>query len=67
MSIVSSESVPVQELLPARRSLPALREAAASCTGCDLYREDLDGKPFVDPAGRLLDRALEEAGVDRSE
>ena len=28
--------------------------------------EDLSGKPFVGPAGRLLDRALEEAGIDRS-
>jgi DNA polymerase len=27
--------------------------------------EDLAGKPFVGPAGRLLDRALEEAGIDR--
>lgn len=27
--------------------------------------EDLDGHPFVGPAGRLLDRALEAAGVDR--
>jgi uracil-DNA glycosylase len=29
-------------------------------------REDLEGKPFVGPAGRLLDSALEEAGIDRS-
>ncbi len=28
-------------------------------------QEDLAGKPFVGPAGRLLDRALEEAGIDR--
>jgi uracil-DNA glycosylase family protein len=28
--------------------------------------EDLAGKPFVGPAGRLLDKALEEAGIDRS-
>jgi uracil-DNA glycosylase len=27
--------------------------------------EDLDGHPFVGPAGKLLDRALEEAGIDR--
>jgi uracil-DNA glycosylase family protein len=27
--------------------------------------EDLAGHPFVGPAGRLLDRALEEAGIDR--
>jgi DNA polymerase len=30
-------------------------------------REDLEGKPFVGPAGRLLDRALTEAGIDRSD
>jgi DNA polymerase len=29
--------------------------------------EDLAGHPFVGPAGRLLDRALEEAGIDRSQ
>ena len=30
-------------------------------------REDVDGKPFVGPAGRMLDRALVEAGIERSE
>jgi uracil-DNA glycosylase len=29
-------------------------------------REDVAGHPFVGPAGQLLDRALESAGVDRS-
>jgi uracil-DNA glycosylase len=29
--------------------------------------EDLTGKPFVGPAGRLLDDALIEAGIDRSQ
>ncbi len=28
-------------------------------------REDLAGKPFVGPAGRMLDRALQEAGIPR--
>lgn len=28
-------------------------------------REDLTGRPFVGPAGQLLDRALDEAGIDR--
>ena len=28
-------------------------------------QEDLAGRPFVGPAGQLLDRALEEAGIDR--
>jgi uracil-DNA glycosylase family protein len=27
-------------------------------------REDIEGRPFVGPAGRLLDRALEEAGIE---
>jgi DNA polymerase len=78
--------------LPAELSLPALREAAAGCRACDLWRlgtqtvfgegpesagvtfvgeqpgdqEDRAGKPFVGPAGRLLDKALTEAGIDRS-
>ena len=82
---------PVEELIPEHATLPALREAAAGCRGCDLWatatqtvigegsedadlflvgeqpgdREDLAGRPFVGPAGKLLDRALEEAGVDR--
>src|SRR5437773_3377156 len=72
-------------------SLPRLREAAADCRACELWRrgtqtvfgeggpdasvmligeqpgdrEDLSGRPFVGPAGKLLDRALEEAGIDR--
>ncbi len=28
-------------------------------------KEDLAGRPFVGPAGQMLDRALEEAGLDR--
>jgi uracil-DNA glycosylase len=81
------------DFLPERRSLTALREAAAGCRGCDLYedatqtvfgegaakarvvlvgetpgdQEDRQGKPFVGPAGRELDRALERAGIDRKE
>jgi DNA polymerase len=77
---------------PHAGSVEQLREAAAGCHGCDLYRdatqtvfgegaersrlmligeqpgdqEDLEGKPFVGPAGRLLGKALEEAGIDRS-
>jgi DNA polymerase len=72
--------------------LDELREAAAHCTACDLYKEatqtvfgegppdaalvligevpgdkeDLAGHPFVGPAGKVLDDALEEAGIDRS-
>jgi len=79
--------------MPARKTLPALRAAAAGCRGCDLYKrgtqtvfgegradarvmmigeqpgheEDLAGKPFVGPAGKLLDRALAEAGIPRDD
>jgi DNA polymerase len=30
-------------------------------------KEDLAGAPFIGPAGRLLDKALAEAGIDRSQ
>jgi uracil-DNA glycosylase family protein len=30
-------------------------------------KEDLAGRPFVGPAGRLLDEALEQAGIDREQ
>lgn len=30
-------------------------------------QEDLEGRPFVGPAGRLLDAALAEAGIDRAQ
>ena len=79
--------------MPARRTLATLRDAAAGCRGCDLYKrgtqtvfgegraearvmmvgeqpgndEDLAGKPFVGPAGKLLDRALEAAGLERGD
>jgi uracil-DNA glycosylase len=80
-------------LVPPRPTLPALREAAAGCRACDLWKrgtqtvfgegpraapvmfvgeqpgndEDLAGRPFVGPAGKLFDRALAEAGIDRSQ
>jgi DNA polymerase len=78
-------------LVPENPTLPKLREAAAGCKACDLWKtgtqtvfgegtrnaeivfvgeqpgdkEDLAGKPFVGPAGRVLDEALEAAGIDR--
>ena len=81
------------DFLPERRTLPALREAAAGCRGCQLWTrgtqtvfgegprrarvmlvgeqpgndEDLAGKPFVGPAGRILDRAVEAAGIARGD
>jgi DNA polymerase len=30
-------------------------------------REDIEGRPFVGPAGRVLDEALDEAGIDRDD
>jgi DNA polymerase len=83
--------VTAADFLPERRTLPALREAAAGCRGCGLYRnatqtvfgegtrnaqvvfvgeqpgdrEDRAGRPFVGPAGRVFDQALDEAGIDR--
>ncbi len=30
-------------------------------------REDLAGRPFVGPAGRVLDKAIAGAGIDRQE
>jgi DNA polymerase len=30
-------------------------------------REDLEGRPFVGPAGRVLDTGLERAGIDRAD
>ena len=79
--------------LPDKRTLPALRDAAAVCHGCELWREatqtvfgeggakadvmfvgeqpgdqeDREGAPFVGPAGRMLDKALEEVRIDRSQ
>jgi uracil-DNA glycosylase len=81
------------DLIPEQLTLPGLKEAAADCKACDLWKlgtqtvfgegrrrsvvmfvgeqpgneEDLSGKPFVGPAGRLLDQALEAAGIDRSQ
>ncbi|MBS0532060.1 MAG: UdgX family uracil-DNA binding protein [Proteobacteria bacterium] len=73
-------------------NLATLREEAADCRACPLWKdatqtvfgegpahapimlvgeqpgdkEDLAGKPFVGPAGQMLDRALKEAGIDRA-
>lgn len=79
-------------LVPSRPTVKKLREAAADCRACDLWKtgtqtvfgegaqrstvmfigeqpgnaEDLKGRPFVGPSGGLLDKALAEAGIDRS-
>jgi uracil-DNA glycosylase family protein len=93
MEVVAKREVfTAAPFVPARPTLKKLREAAAGCQGCPLWKtgtqtvfgegppdaqvmfvgekpgndEDLAGKPFVGPAGKLLDRALDEAGIDRS-
>lgn len=44
------------------------RTAAALCVGEQPgEQEDQAGKPFVGPAGQLLDRALHAAGIDRTQ
>jgi DNA polymerase len=79
------------DFLPPKLDLKSLREAAAQCQGCDLFKnatqtvfgegprsagvmlvgevpgdqEDLQGRPFVGPAGRLLEESLAAAGLDR--
>jgi uracil-DNA glycosylase family protein len=49
------------DFFPAKPTLPAAREVGE--TPGD--REDIVGRPFVGPAGQLLDRALDAAGIDR--
>jgi uracil-DNA glycosylase family protein len=88
-----SPTMTAAPLVPAHPTLEKLREAAAGCKACDLWKrgtqtvfgeggrhakimfvgeqpgdqEDLQGRPFVGPAGRVLDKALEIAGIDRSD
>jgi uracil-DNA glycosylase family protein len=45
---------------PAEAALMLVGETAGD-------QEDLQGRPFVGPAGKLLDRCLEEAGLDRKQ
>ena len=80
-------------LVPRKSTMKALREQAATCKACDLWKnatqtvfgegnskaiimlvgeqpgdqEDRVGKPFVGPAGKLLDEALADAGIDRAQ
>lgn len=79
--------------MPKKRNLSRIRNEAAGCRRCDLWKratqtvfgegpisarlmlvgeqpgdqEDLAGEPFVGPAGQLLRKALEEAGIDPAE
>lgn len=86
-------NVSAADFLPESHTLKALRDAAAHCRGCELYknatqtvfgegkaraaimlvgempgdREDIEGHPFVGPAGKLLDRAMQAARLPRKE
>ena len=89
----SSDTSSAENLIPKQLTLPSLKDAAADCQACDLWKkgtqtvfgdgrsrskvmfvgeqpgneEDLTGKPFVGPAGRLFDSALAEARIDRKQ
>jgi uracil-DNA glycosylase len=88
---LGAESGSAAPLVPERPTLPSLRDAAAGCQACDLWKtgtqtvfgegtrsaqilfvgeqpgdkEDLAGRPFVGPAGGVLDEGLAAAGIDR--
>jgi uracil-DNA glycosylase family protein len=88
---VSKGASTAAPLIPPHPTLRTLRETAANCKACDLWktgtqtvfgegsprasvmfvgeqpgdREDLAGRPFVGPAGKLLDQALAQVGIDR--
>ncbi len=89
----ATDSKLATSIAPRLRTIDQLREKAAGCQACDLWKtatqtvfgegpsraklmlvgeqpgdqEDRAGHPFVGPAGKLLDRALEEAGIDRND
>jgi len=89
--IDDADQITAAGLIPNEPDPDSLREAAADCTACSLYKnatqtvfgegpdraqimfvgeqpgdsEDLAGHPFVGPAGKLLDRCIKEAGIDR--
>jgi DNA polymerase len=91
LPLTGEETSGADSLIPERATLPKLREAAAGCRACPLWktgtqtvfgeglkrarfmligeqpgdREDIEGHPFVGPAGRILDKALEQAGIER--
>jgi uracil-DNA glycosylase len=95
ISLTEPQSEPndATPFLPERRALSTLREAAAGCRGCHLWRgatqtvfgeglkrsramfvgeqpgdrEDRAGRPFVGPAGRELDLALDAVGIARGD
>jgi uracil-DNA glycosylase len=93
LPLTGEEMSETDALIPDSPTLPKLREAAAGCRACPLWktgtqtvfgeglkrarlmlvgeqpgdREDIEGHPFVGPAGRILDKALERAGIERGD
>jgi len=91
--MMMAEPNDARPFIPAVGGLSALREAAAGCRGCHLWRpatqtvfgeglkrsrvmlvgeqpgdrEDRQGRPFVGPAGRELDKGLEAVGIARDD
>jgi uracil-DNA glycosylase len=89
----SESQISAISLASTANSIAQLRQAAAGCTACDLWKsatqtvfgkgpakakmmlvgeqpgdqEDRAGHPFVGPAGKLLDDALAQAGIDRAD
>jgi uracil-DNA glycosylase len=93
LPLTGEETSGADALIPESPTLPRLREAAANCRACPLWkggtqtvfgeglkrarlmligeqpgdREDIEGHPFVGPAGRILDKALEQARIERGD
>ena len=93
LPLTGEETSGADALIPEKPTLTKLREAAAACQACPLWktgtqtvfgeglkrarlmligeqpgdREDIEGHPFVGPAGRILDKALEQAGIERGD
>ncbi|HEX8522962.1 MAG TPA: UdgX family uracil-DNA binding protein [Tepidisphaeraceae bacterium] len=93
VSTASKKLEGAEAYLPAKISLPTLREAVQACRGCDIGchatqavfgegpehalamfvgeqpgdNEDLQGRPFVGPAGAVFDEALMQVGIRRDE
>jgi uracil-DNA glycosylase len=93
LPLSGEESSGAEALIPEHPTLSSLREAAAGCKACPLWktgtqtvfgeglkrarlmligeqpgdREDIEGHPFVGPAGKVLDQALEQAEIERGD
>jgi DNA polymerase len=93
LPLTGEETSGADALIPERPTLKTLREAAAGCRACPLWktgtqtvfgeglkrarlmligeqpgdREDIEGHPFVGPAGKIHDKALEQAGIERGD